>query len=70
MSPPETRARAAVLGAAALFSTGGAAIKGTSLDDRNNASQLCMPSSTTTLCDAKDTAKAQRTLSLSAGVDF
>jgi hypothetical protein len=29
-----------------------------------------MPDSTTLDCDAKDTAAAQRTLSLSAGVDF
>ena len=29
-----------------------------------------MPDSTTTNCDAKDTAAAQRTLSVSAGFDF
>jgi hypothetical protein len=44
--------------------------KGSSLDDRPNTADPCMPNSTTTFCDAKDTAKAQRTLSMSLGVDF
>jgi len=46
------------------------ALAGTSVDDRSGTSDPCMPNSTTTSCDAKDTAKAQRTLSLSAGFDF
>jgi hypothetical protein len=31
---------------------------------------MCVANSTTTNCDAKDIASAQRTLSLSAGFDF
>lgn len=46
------------------------ALAGSSTDDRPGTSEACMPSSTTLDCDAKDTAAAQRTLSLSAGVDF
>lgn len=46
------------------------ALKGSSVDDRGGTSEACMPSSTTSNCDAKDQAKAQRTLSFSAGVDF
>ena len=46
------------------------ALKGTSVDDRSGTSAACMPSSTTSQCDAKDQAKAQRTLSFSAGFDF
>jgi hypothetical protein len=46
------------------------ALKGTSVDDRSGTSDACMPDSTTTMCDAKDTAAAQRTLSVSAGFDF
>ena len=46
------------------------ALAGSSVDDRAGTSDACMPNATTTLCDAKDTAKAQRTLSMSAGFDF
>lgn len=46
------------------------ALKGRSVDDRSGTSDACMPSSTTTNCDAKDQSKAQRTLSMSAGFDF
>jgi hypothetical protein len=46
------------------------ALAGSSIDDRSGTSEPCLPSSTTTVCDAKDTAKAQRTLSMSAGFDF
>jgi len=46
------------------------ALAGSSVDDRAGTSDPCQPNSTTTLCDAKDTAKSQRTLSLSAGFDF
>ena len=46
------------------------ALAGSSVDDRTGTSDSCGPKSTTSLCDAKDTAKAQRTLSMSAGFDF
>lgn len=46
------------------------ALAGGSVDDRAGTSDACMPSSTTTACDATDTATAQRTLSMSAGFDF
>lgn len=46
------------------------ALAGSSVDDRRGVTDPCMPSSMTTFCDAKDTAGSQRTLSLSAGVDF
>jgi hypothetical protein len=46
------------------------ALAGSSIDDRAGTSTMCMPMSPTNDCDAKDTAKAQRTLSLSAGFDF
>ena len=46
------------------------ALKGSSVDDRSGTSDACMPSSTTSNCDAKDQSKAQRTLSMSAGFDF
>jgi hypothetical protein len=47
------------------------ALAGTSIDDRSGTTDACLiQMSTTTNCDAKDTASAQRTLSLSAGVDF
>ena len=46
------------------------ALAGTSVDDRSGTSTPCTPNGTTTACDAKDTAKAQRTIALSAGVDF
>jgi hypothetical protein len=46
------------------------ALAGSSVDDRAGTNDACMPSSTTSNCDAKDTAKSQRTLSLSAGFDF
>jgi len=46
------------------------ALAGSSVDDRPGTSDPCQPGSTTANCDAKDTAGAQTTLSLSAGVDF
>ena len=46
------------------------ALAGSSIDDRAGTSTACTPMSATADCDAKDTAKAQRTFSLSAGFDF
>lgn len=46
------------------------ALAGKSVDDRTGTNTPCMPSSTTTNCDATDTAAAQRTVSMSAGFDF
>jgi hypothetical protein len=46
------------------------ALAGTSVDDRPGVADACMPSSTTTNCDAKDTATAQRTISFALGLDF
>lgn len=46
------------------------ALAGTSVDDRPGTSEACMPNSDTAVCDAADTAAAQRTFSLSAGFDF
>jgi hypothetical protein len=46
------------------------ALAGSSTDDRGGTTTICMPQSTTTSCDAEDAATAQRTLSVSAGVDF
>jgi hypothetical protein len=46
------------------------ALAGSSKDDRGGTNETCMPQSTTTACDAEDAAGAQRTISLSAGVDF
>lgn len=46
------------------------ALKGSSKDDRAGTNVDCMPQSMTTACDAKDSSKAQTTLSVSAGVDF
>lgn len=46
------------------------ALKGKSLDDRSGTTEVCMPNSDTTNCDAKDASDAQRTLALSVGVDF
>ncbi len=46
------------------------ALAGTSIDDRAGTNTTCQPMSMTTNCDAKDTARSQRTLSLSAGFDF
>jgi len=46
------------------------ALAGTSVDDRTGTNTACMPMSLTSECDAKDTAKAQTTLSMSAGFDF
>ncbi|MEJ7599226.1 MAG: hypothetical protein WKG01_15070 [Kofleriaceae bacterium] len=46
------------------------ALKGTSIDDRTGTSDQCMPNSSTTVCDSKDLAASQRTLSLSVGLDF
>jgi hypothetical protein len=46
------------------------ALAGKSVDDRLGTSDACLPNSDTTSCDAKDTAAAQTTLSVSAGFDF
>lgn len=46
------------------------ALAGSSVDDRAGTNTGCMLMSTTTNCDAKDQAKAQRTLAFSAGFDF
>lgn len=46
------------------------ALEGTSVDDRKGTSTACQPNSTTASCDAKDSAAAQTTISISAGVDF
>jgi hypothetical protein len=46
------------------------AAAGSSVDDRAGTNTPCMPNSTTTNCDAKDGAAAQRTFSLSTGFDF
>lgn len=46
------------------------ALAGTSVDDRAGTSEPCLPNSMTTNCDATDTAAAQTTVSVSAGVDF
>ncbi|MEO6775382.1 MAG: hypothetical protein ABI467_20635 [Kofleriaceae bacterium] len=46
------------------------ALAGTSIDDRAGTNTTCAPMSLTTNCDAKDTAKAQTTLAMSAGFDF
>ncbi len=45
------------------------ALKGTSVDDRG-AQMECMPASTMTACNSTDQARSQRTLTLSAGLDF
>ncbi len=46
------------------------ALAGTSVDDRAGTNEACQPNSTTSDCDATDTATAQTTLSVSAGVSF
>ncbi len=46
------------------------ALAGKSVDDRSGTTDACMPSSTTSNCDAKDTSPSQRTLAMSAGFDF
>ena len=46
------------------------ALKGSSVDDRAGTSDPCLPMSATVACDAKDTAAAQTTVSMSLGVDF
>ncbi len=46
------------------------ALAGKSVDDRSGTAEACMPSSTTSNCDAKDTSPSQRTLAMSAGFDF
>ncbi|MDQ3340079.1 MAG: hypothetical protein M4D80_33385 [Myxococcota bacterium] len=46
------------------------ALAGKSKDDRSGTNVACVPDSTTTACDATDSAGAQRTLSASAGIDF
>lgn len=46
------------------------ALAGSSIDDRPGTNNRCEPAATTPFCDAADSAAAQRTISLSAGVDF
>ncbi len=46
------------------------ALAGKSVDDRSGTTEACMPSSTTSSCDAKDTSPSQRTIAMSAGFDF
>lgn len=46
------------------------ALPGRSVDDIAGTNAICMAGSTTTACDAEDSAASQRTLSLSAGFDF
>ncbi len=46
------------------------ALAGHSTDDQSGTSEPCTSTATSVLCDAKDSADAQRTLSLSAGIDF
>ncbi len=46
------------------------ALAGSSVDDRAGTTEVCLPNSDTEACDSTDTAKAQRTLSMSAGFDF
>ena len=46
------------------------ALAGTSIDDRAGTNTACAPMATSDNCDAKDTAKAQTTLAMSAGFDF
>ncbi|MCX5743819.1 MAG: hypothetical protein NT062_15110 [Proteobacteria bacterium] len=46
------------------------ALRGQSVDDRPGVSTPCTEASSTTECDATDTAAAQRTFSLAAGFDF
>ena len=46
------------------------ALAGSSVDNRDGTTMACQPGSMTTSCDAKDTAAAQTTLSVSAGFDF
>jgi len=46
------------------------ALAGSSLDDRSGTTERCTSGALTTVCDTKDAAAAQRTLSLSAGLDF
>jgi hypothetical protein len=46
------------------------ALAGSSTDNRSGTNVTCADQSTTTACDAKDSAASQRTLSLSAGIDF
>jgi hypothetical protein len=46
------------------------ALAGTSIDDRSGTNTACAPMAMSDNCDAKDTAKAQTTLAMSAGFDF
>jgi hypothetical protein len=46
------------------------ALAGASKDDRSGTTMPCMPRATTTSCDATDAARRQRTISVSAGLDF
>jgi hypothetical protein len=46
------------------------ALAGSSVDNRPGAVAACQPGSTTTSCNARDTAASQTTISLSAGFDF
>lgn len=46
------------------------ALAGTSVDDQPMTSARCTMQDTTTLCDAEDASPGQRTVTLSAGIDF
>lgn len=46
------------------------ALAGSSVDSRAGVTQACQPNAMTTSCNARDTAAAQTTVSLSAGFDF
>ncbi|MBA3460111.1 MAG: hypothetical protein H0T46_09140 [Deltaproteobacteria bacterium] len=46
------------------------ALAGSSVDDRSGTTDPCMPDSTTSICDAKDTSPSQRTIGISVGLDF
>jgi hypothetical protein len=46
------------------------AFAGSSVDQTPGATDSCLPSSTTVMCNARDTAAAQTTVSVSAGFDF
>jgi hypothetical protein len=46
------------------------ALAGSSVDDRIGTNDQCAPDSMTAACDSPDTAAAQRTLSMSVGVDL
>lgn len=60
----------AQFGAATLTVEGQLALRGTSKDDRGGTSVTCEADSATASCDATDSAASQRSLTISAGVQF